>query len=536
MNHPHDTSVLIAGGGPVGLTLAVGLGRLGVRCMVIEANEAHSILPKMELCNARTMEIYARLGLEASIRDAGYPVDAPMDVLVTTSLNDAPIHRLVYPSTNAMQARIAASRDGSEPRQAYQRISQYTLEPLLRAAAESLSPVTVRFGARLDTFTQSASGVDAEVVDGDGSRRHVHADYLVGCDGGASTVREQLGIRLDGRAAVSRMFHVFFRCDDLLDRHSLGPARHYNIVGEVAAGLIAQDDLRRYAIHANVPADTDPRWLVEQVVGAPVPAEILYVGTWTPHLLVADHYGEGRVFLAGDAAHQYIPTGGFGLNTGIGDAADLSWKLAAAIAGWGGTKLLESYDAERRPIGVRNRTGATVAARGHTKWRAAYDAGVRGDELVQLIDREQRKSHELRGIELGYRYLHSPVIAGASGDCEPDLAVYEPTAEPGARLPHVWLDGGTALHDQLGAGFSLIRLGDVDVDPLARALRTRGVPVDVLDITDPIAHGVYDASALLVRPDLHVAWRAHRAPRDPDLIAAIVTGNHNHAERGTQWN
>ncbi len=357
---------------------------------------------------------------------------------------------------------------------------------------------------------------------GDASR--VAARHLVGCDGGGSTVRQQLAIDLEGRSAVSRMVHVFFRCDDLLDRHPLGAARHYNIVGDVSAGLIAQDDLRHYAIHGDLADDVDPRRLVDEVVGAPVPAEILHVGSWTPHLLVAERYDEGRVFLAGDAAHQYIPTGGFGLNTGIGDAVDLAWKLAAVHAGWAGPALLPSYDAERRPVGLRNRTASMMAARGHAKWRTAYDKGLRGAALVDLIDVEQRKCHELRGVELGYRYGDSPLVIGERS-ADPDLAVYEPTTEPGARLPHVWLDDGSALHDRLGDGFTVLRLGEVDTDPLVRALRARGAPVDVVSVDDPSVRKVYDTDALLVRPDLHVAWRGDHEPDDPELVAATVTGH-----------
>ncbi len=204
-------------------------------------------------------------------------------------------------------------------------------------------------------------------------------------------------------------------------------------------------------------------------------------------------------------------------------------------AGWGGPELLESYDAERRPVGVRNRTGSTVAARGHAHWRDAYDRGLRGPDLVELIDREQRKSHELRGVELGYRYGRSPVVDRADEMCEPDLATYEPSTEPGVRLPHVWLDDGSALHDRLGDRFSLLQLDDLDVEPLANALRSRGVPTDVLDVADARVRKVYDAGALLVRPDLHVAWRGTRAPRDPDRIAAMVTGHGNHWERGEAW-
>ena len=220
-----STGVLIAGGGPVGLTLAIALGRRGVRCTVVESKASHALLPKMELLNPRSMEIYRRLGIEPAIRQAGYPMDAPMDVVVTTSLNETPIHRMPYPSTRAMEIRIAATHDGTEARSAYQRISQYTLEPLLRSAAEALDPVTVRFGTCLDRFTQTPSGVDADIIDSTGRRERVMATHLVGCDGGGSTVRQQLAIDLEGRSAVSRMVHVFFRCDDLLDRHPLGVAR-----------------------------------------------------------------------------------------------------------------------------------------------------------------------------------------------------------------------------------------------------------------------------------------------------------------------
>ena len=350
-------------------------------------------------------------------------------------------------------------------------------------------------------------------------------------------MRKQLGIELDGRAAVSRMFHVFFRCDDLLDRHPLGPARHYNIVGDVSAGLISQDDLRHYALHGNLPDDTDPHRLVEQVVGAPVDADILHVGSWTPHLLVADRYGERRVFLAGDAAHQYIPTGGFGLNTGIGDAIDLAWKLAATMAGWGGPALLDSYDAERRPVGVRNRTASGFAAKGHALWRTAYGDGLRGNELVRLIDVEQRKSHELRGVELGYRYRGSPIVDDPDPGPEPAFDHYEPTTMPGARIPHVWLADRSALHDHVGPGFNVLRLGGsgIDLGPLVGALQARGAPVEVHDVRDANVRALYDTDALLVRPDLHVAWRGSSAPQDPEALASKVTGNANHQERGAPW-
>src|SRR5208282_1026124 len=506
-----------------GLTLAIDLGRRGIRCTLLERREHPPMLPKMELCNPRTMEIYRRLGIADDIRAAGYPADAPMDVLVTTSLNDPPLLRLKYPCVNAAQAAIRDHNDGRRPREAYQRISQYTLEPLLKRLAERTPNVTVSFGCMLTDFVQDGAGIVATVASTDGATGTMRAKYLVGCDGANSTVRERLGIAVVGGAAGPKLIQVFFRSDDLLSRHPLGPARHYYIFGTRGAVLVTQDDLRYYAINALAEPPVDPQTLIDEVVGRPVSAEILRVGYWTPMLVVAERYAAGRVFLAGDAAHQYIPTGGFGMNTGVGDAYDLGWKLAGTIRGWGGPELIASYDAERRQIGWRNLRASEAAALGGRGWRAAYYPSIRDNtaearsrraEMIRLIDEGQRKSHEMDGIELGYRYLDSPLIWPEPGESpDPNNPVYEPTTWPGARLPHVWLSDGTALHDQIGEGYTLLLIGAArdEAAGILQAFGERGAPLDSIEVPDTRARNIYGCRLILLRPDLHVVWRGDRA-------------------------
>jgi hypothetical protein len=270
--------------------------------------------------------------------------------------------------------------------------------------------------------------------------------------------------------------------------------------------------------------------------------EMLSVNEWTQHLLCAERYAEGRVFIAGDAAHLVIPTGGLGMNTGVGDAVDLSWKLAATLAGWGGPQLLASYEKERRPIGLRNVKASRAAMSGRLSWRAAYHPDLRKNtpvgaairaEMASRFDVEQRKVTEILGIEAGYRYVHSPIVWPQRDDGpDPDNPQYVPTTWPGARLPHVWLnDTATrhnriALHDRLGNGYTLLRLGGTRADTanLERALRTTGAPVEVLDIEDNAAREIYGFDLLLVRPDLHVVWRGDRIPEDAEAIATVATG------------
>jgi 2-polyprenyl-6-methoxyphenol hydroxylase-like FAD-dependent oxidoreductase len=528
------TQVLIVGGGPVGLTLAIALGRLGVRCILIEQKDAPQFLPKMERCNARTMEIYRRLGIAKMVRAAGLPREAPMDVFIVLSLVEPPLLHLPFPSVAQAQASIVACRDTSMPLEPYQLISQYTLEPLLKSVAETLPGVDVCYACEFIAFTQDGTRVRAEVRRGV-KVEELSAEYLVGCDGGSSAVRRQLGIKLQGEANIMQLHQALYRCDDLYERIPIGKGRHYHVADDRYTFLIVQDSTRHFTLHSVVDHDADMAAMFERTVAMPLKYEMLYVGQWKQNLLLADSYGRGRVFLAGDAVHLVIPTGGLGMNSGVGDAIDLSWKLAATLQGWGGPRLLASYEVERRQVGERNVAASRHAARGRRTWREAWRPNIRDDtsegaatraNLAAIADVEQRKGNVMRGAELGYRYIGSPIIAEEPGGPEPDFKNYVPTTWPGARLPHLWLADGTAMQDRIGDGYTLLRLaGAHNATPLQHAFAALGAPLSVLDIAEERVRDLYGYDLLLLRPDLHVAWRGNAPPADPAGLAALVTGH-----------
>src|SRR5262249_6961643 len=374
-----DTDVLIVGAGPTGLTLAIDLGRRGVRCIVVEQKEAPQFLPKMERCNARTMEIYRRIGIAERIRAAGLPAHCPMDVFVVLSLVEPPLLHLPYPSVADAKAEIATRNDGTLPLEPYQLISQYTLEPVLKSIAEELPSVDVRYGWELLSFAQDEKSVTARVTSIAGPTATIEARFLVGCGGGSSVVRKGLGIALHGEGDMLRLRQALYRCDVLYERIPIGKGRHYHVADDRATQLIVQDSTRHFTLHSIVETDAEMAAMFERTVAMPVDYEMLYVGEWKQNLLIAEHYGAGRVFLAGDAVHLVIPTGGLGMNSGVGDAIDLSWKLAAVLRGWGGPGLPPSYELERRPVGERNVAASRYATLGRRKWRAAYRPNIRDD-------------------------------------------------------------------------------------------------------------------------------------------------------------
>ena len=531
-----DTQVLIVGGGPVGLTLAVDLGRRGIRCTLVEKNAAPLGYPKMERCNPRTMEIFRRLGLAQTIRDAGYPPDWPMDNYLVFSMSKPPLMKLPFPTVAEAMARIAATNDGTLPLEPYQIISQYTLEPLLKSAAEAIPNVRVRYGVEFVSFAQDGDHVRSEVETASGERFTITCEYIVGCDGGSSAVRRQLGFELEGES-IMPMRQALFRCDDLFDRVTVPRGRHYYRVDTQWTFLIVQDSRRHFTLHSIVDRDSDMPTMFEKIVGIPVDYETLHVGRWTQRLMLATHYFDRRVFIAGDACHLVIPTGGLGYNTGVGDAIDISWKLAAVLEGWGGPKLLTSYEAERRQVGARNVVASGRGNTGRKVWRDAYRPWIEDDtpdgeaarrHLLHVASVEAHKSAGVVGAELGYRYVDSPIICREPGAGPPhEIERYVPTTWPGARLPHVWLEPGLSIHDCIGDGYTLLRLGKgrADASALDAAFTTIGAPFAVLDVEPGAPRDVYGFDYILVRPDLHIVWRGNRLPEGTHALARVVTGH-----------
>ena len=535
-----DASVIVVGAGPVGLALAINLGRAGIKTILLERNPEPQFLPKMERCNARSMEMFRRIGLSKKIRDAGLRADCPMDVFIVEDLTKPALLEEKHPSIQTFHEKIRECRDLSMPLEPYQLISQYTLEPLLKAEAEALQSVEVLFGHELIEFSQSDDGVSVRFEDSDGQSKTLMAAYLVGCDGGSSPIRKQLGIKLRGEGGILELQQALFYCEELFERlpHGNGPGqgRHYHRADAEHTFLIMQDSTKHWSLHATVPDAEAMKSKFEEIVGFPVDYELLSCAPWRQNLLLADRYREGRVFLAGDSVHLVIPTGGLGMNTGVGDAFDLAWKLIGTLKGWGGPELLDSYEIERRQIGDRNVGASRYANVGRQKWRSIatdeiFDGTDAGElikrHLIQVADSEQRKGNRMIGAELGYRYVDSPCIDNIPGGPEHRVGKYNPNVWPGSRLPHCWLDDGSALQDQLPETYILLSLGkkSLDTSKLRQSYEKIGAPVTEVRIESNRLRDLYGFDFLILRPDMHVVWRGNDAPQNPQEIASISTGH-----------
>jgi len=529
------TPILIVGAGPVGLALAGDLGWRGVECVLIEQSDGSIYQPRMDLVGIRTMEFCRRWGLVGAVEASPYPRDLPQDNVYVTSLAGWELGR-------ERMATLDAAKPPPESPQRRERCPQNMFDPILREFAAAEPSVTLRYRTRLVSFVQDADGVTAEVETESGARERIRAKYLVGCDGGRSLVRETLGIGMVGTAALTYTTNVIFRCPGLVALHDKGRAYRFIILGpegtwSTIVAINGTDQWRFSIIGGNEPREytTDEiHALIGRAVGRDFDYEILTVMPWVRRELVAERYGEGRVYMAGDAVHMLSPTGAFGMNTGIQDAVDLSWKLAAVLQGFAGRHLLASYAAERRPIGHRNVREAAANFRRMTSPRPGpliLDPSPTGDVFRQKLGDEftaiMRHEWFTLGVHLGYRYVDSPICCPDGTAPPPDEPNrYVPSASPGCRAPHVWLSPGRSTLDLFGKGFALLGFGAdaADIEALMAAARARGAPLTFTAIDHAEAAALYQRKLVLVRPDGHVAWRGDRAPEDALAVIDRVRG------------
>src|SRR5215471_2598590 len=532
-----ETPVLVVGGGPVGLALALDLGWRGVECLLVDALERDGYRnhPRANLINSRTMEFCRRWGVASRVKEVGTPPDYPHTAMYVTSMRGHTIARIERPEHGG-DKKIAFT---PEPPQ---RCNQIWFDPVLRERAEEFPSVKLRYRWRFDSFAQDEKGVTSIVTDLERGETHtVRSAFLAACCGGRSPIRQQLGIDANEGEVLGAPLSVYFRATNLWQYHDKGKGVLHFIVG--ASGVWATlnslngGDLWRVTLHGGAkahgtPETLDHKEILARIVGCEFPYELIAISPWVRRKLVTAAYRHVRVFLAGDCAHQNTPTGGYGMNTGMGDAVDLGWKLAAAVEGWAGPELLSSYDAERRPVAQRNVEEATrnfqlrsfdpIPELLEASVKGEFARGHLGDEIVRNTSRELRSD----GIVMGYRY-HSPIVC-ADGSEPPPLSVteYVQSTFPGARAPHAWLGDGRSTLDLFGRSFVLLRLG-ADAPGAAafeREAKRRGVPLETIAVDEPAVRAAYEGKMVLVRPDGHVAWRGDAAPPDPAAVVAKVTG------------
>ena len=540
------TSVLIVGGGPVGLTLAMDLAWRGIDVLVAETRYPGE--PPSVKCNhvsARTMETFRRLGLSQKVRDTGLPADYPNDASYRTTSTGIELARIPIPARNERYTATDGPDTWWPTAEPPHRINQTFLEPVMFAHAAGMPGVRILNRTMIEDFTQTDQTVTATARDLDTNETFtIEAKYLAGCDGSRSMVRRRIGATLSGTPVIQRVQSTCIRAPQLL---SMLPGKHawmYLSLNPRRCGtVIAIDGTETWLIHNHL-YDGEPDfdsvdrdWALRTILGVPddFEYEIVSKEDWTGRRLVADRFRDRRAFISGDAAHLWMPYAGYGMNAGIADAMDLSWMLAAVLQGWAPAALLDAYERERQPITEQVSKFAMEMALNNMRQRKATPPEVEwpGPEGDAARARVGQEAYDLNvhqyccgGLNFGYFYAQSPIIAYDGGE-HPAYTMYDftPSTVPGCRAPHFRLPDGRSLYDLLGPDYSLLRFdASVDVDGLVQAAAHRGVPLVVVDLPAESAGDLYPHKLALIRPDQHIAWRGDSDPSDPLALVDLIRG------------
>ena len=555
-----ETPVLIVGGGPVGLALAGELGWRGVDCTLLETRTEPTQHPKATLLGARSMEYFRRWGITDQIYEAALPPEVNYFITFSSRLAGHELYRITSPSIRQTIERspevMARWRELQWSPFYKTQIGQQALEPVLWEFSASQPGVTLKHGWQFDSANADAKGVTVSATDlKTGRSEQIRARWVVACDGGQSVIRRALGIRYNGRGQMRANVSFYFRSDEFLEVHGKGLGNLYFVLAPDSFGVFTAIDggsLWSFQYYFLDPAKSteslDPKEVLYRAVGREFEFELRSVTHWHHHQSVArrwrggDGDDAGRIFLAGDAAHLFVPTGGVGMNTGIGDAIDLGWKLAAFEAGQAGEGLLDSYEIERKPIAVRN---SVISANNSDKIDMVMDEvplevdedSERGEAArAHLVPKIRWMSRQFNsaGTHLGYRYVDSPVIV-PDGTPEPpdDPAQVVSSTWPGARAPHAWIGKDTSIRGQstldwFGRDWVLVTMPEVtgaSSEAFSSAFGEARVPLRCREL--PPVEGLvrlYEKRMVLVRPDGHVAWRGDQLPEDPASIVSQVLG------------